>query len=129
MRIVPLAAFLLAYSVSACATTPGSEDGPPRDRYLISFEELQTLPSLSAHQAIQRLRPAWLQSRGPVSGGAATSSFPSVYLDGVSMGGLNILRDLRVEQIQELRFIHARDATTQQDLFEKEGSLFIDVHR
>jgi hypothetical protein len=112
MRAPPHTTLFLVLSVSACATTSGSEEGPRRDRNLITLEEIQDLPSVSAYEAIQRLRPAWLQSRGPMSGGAASRSYPSVYMDGISMGGMDILRDLRVEHVHEMRFIQARDATT-----------------
>ena len=112
MRIILLATLFLAILPVACATNPGSEDGPRRSRDLISQEELATQPSLSAYEIIRILRPAWLTSRGPMTGGAATNSYPQVMMDGMHFGDINTLRDLRMENVLEIRFISARDATT-----------------
>jgi hypothetical protein len=112
MRTVFLAALVLCVLPTACATGSGSEQTTRRSRDVITFEELASQPSLSAYEAIQRLRPAWLQSRGPMSGGGATRSYPNVMLDGVMLGDINTLRDLRTDDVLEFRFISARDATT-----------------
>jgi len=112
MRFFLPVALLLGLLTGACATSPDSNDGVRRDRYVITFEELRELPSVSAYEAVQRLRPAWLQSRGPVSAGGATRSFPQVMMDGVTLGDINTLKDVRTEIIQELRFTPSRDATT-----------------
>ena len=112
MRTLFIATLVLAALPAACATSSGSDQEVRRNRNLITNEELATLPALSAYEAVQRLRPAWLQSRGPMSGGAATRSYPHVMMDGMQMGDINTLRDLRTDNVQELRFISARDATT-----------------
>lgn len=112
MRIVLVAAMVLALLPAACATGSGSDDEPRRDRNVITLQELESLPSLSVHEAVQRLRPAWLRSRGPVSGGGATSSYPQVMMDGVILGDINTLKDFRTDNVQELRFMPPRDATT-----------------
>ena len=113
MRTILLAILVLVFLPTACATGSRSDQETRRNRNLITLEELAPLPSLSAFEAVQRLRPAWLQSRGPMSGGAATRSYPHVMMDGIHMGDINTLRDLRTDNVQELRFISARDATTQ----------------
>lgn len=112
MRIIPAAAMIMACLPAACATGSGSEGGSRRNRNVITYEELQGHPSLSVYEAVQRLRPAWLQSRGPISAGGATRSYPQVMMDGVKLGDINTLRDLRTDNVQELRFIPSRDATT-----------------
>ena len=112
MRITLLITLVLAVLPAACATSSGSDDQTRRNRYLISPEELATQPPLTAFEAIQRLRPSWLQSRGPVSSGAATRSFPQVMMDGIPLGDVNMLRDIPTDNVLEFRFISARDATT-----------------
>lgn len=112
MRTTLLAMSLLALVPAACATGPGTDSEVRRNRYVISFEEITDLPSLSAYEAVQRLRPSWLQSRGPMSGGGATRSFPHVIMDGILLGDINTLRDLRIDNVLEFHFISARDATT-----------------
>lgn len=112
MRGFLLAVLVLGFLSGGCATSSESEGDVTRNRNLISLEDLSSLPSLSAYEAVQRLRPAWLLARGPRSVGAATLSFPRVMVDGIPLGDINTLKDLRTENIQELRFISSRDATT-----------------
>lgn len=94
--------------LSSCATagTGGVRSSPDR----ITREELEPLESLSAFEAIQRLRPRWLQSRGPTSlrGGPA---LPRVHLD-QSPTQLDVLRTLSVSEVQSMLFLSAADATT-----------------
>jgi hypothetical protein len=47
-----------------------------------------------------------------VTGGAEVDSYPQVMMDGMPFGDINTLKDLRMENIHEFRFISARDATT-----------------
>ena len=112
MRTMTIPLMALAILVSGCATTSGSPSETRRDRNVITFEELQPISTLSLYGAIQRLRPAWLRSRGPMSGGGATSSYPQVFRDGIQLGDIETLRSLRIDGVKELHFIPARDATT-----------------
>ena len=112
MRANILSVTFLALLPLACATSSETSGGSSQSRSVITAEELATLPSVSLYEAVQRLRPAWLRSRGPVSSRAANISYPHVFLDGVPVGDIEILRTYRAEGIHELRFISARDATT-----------------
>ena len=112
MRKIALSVFVLAFLASACATTSDPSSEPSRDRNLITLDEMEALSSLSLYETIQRLRPAWLRSRGPMSGGGATSSYPQVFMDGVQMGNIETLKAMRMDGVRALRFIPARDATT-----------------
>ena len=78
----------------------------------------------NALQIIQKLRPQMLRSRGlavlPTGGPngrtaqeAAAASMPRVYIDNISYGDLNQLSNVNASQIREIRYINARDATTQ----------------
>jgi outer membrane cobalamin receptor len=40
-------------------------------------------------------------------------ALPRVYVDNVSYGGIDALSNVQVSQIKEIRFVNARDATTQ----------------
>jgi hypothetical protein len=112
MRKTTIPLFAMALLAPACATTSDSSSDTPRDRNVITYEELVSLSAVSLYEAIQRLRPAWLRSRGPMSGGGATRSYPQVFMDGVQLGDIETLKTLRRDGVRELRFIPARDATT-----------------
>lgn len=94
---------------TACASTGGTTNSGSRD--IITQEELRSLDDVTAYRAIERLRPRWLRSRGPVSlrGGGA---LPSVFVDGSDHGELASLRRMSVTNIESIRFLSSSDATT-----------------
>jgi hypothetical protein len=57
----------------------------------------------SAYDAIRRIRPSFLASRGAVTLVGDTSPFPSVYVDGVRFGGIETLRQIPASWISEVR--------------------------
>jgi hypothetical protein len=110
-----LTTLALCVAVASCASSGASSGGgsaaPRASADHITFEELQQTPGLDLFTAVQRLRPQWLQVRGGVTAqGKATIS---IFLDGVQQqGSVEILKDMRTTDIQEMRFMNARDATT-----------------
>jgi hypothetical protein len=75
----------------------------------------------NALQVIQKLRPQMLRGRGlavlPNEGRTAAeatgASLPKVYIDNIAYGDLNSLSNVNASQIHEIRYLNARDATTQ----------------
>lgn len=101
---LPLFLALLT-GVAGCAS--GGANGTSRgSANLITLEELGTVQNLSAFDAVQRLRPRWIQARG------GTDQPPVVFLDGSNMGGIETLRTIQASSIREMRFRDGRDATT-----------------
>lgn len=101
--------FLFAVVVlgSACASSgqPG-QSRPRRSSNLITADELSELSVSSAYEAVQRLRPAWLQARG-------RSGLPVVYRNNTRWGdNPTSLESIRIDAIREMRFLSASDATT-----------------
>lgn len=97
-----LAAALLGCGPSG-ASRPGSQPRSSADR--IGEAELDPLYQLSAYEAVQRLRPRWLQTR--------THGEPMVHVDGnVRDEGAEALRNLRSADVQEMQYMSPADATT-----------------
>ena len=100
------AVFFLALGISlgpvACASGGGG-DGPRRNPNLITQAELAEFSTQSALDAIRRLRPRWLQSRGATS--------PVAILDGARLGDPDALRSINVSDIESIRYLNASDAT------------------
>ena len=96
-------ALLLLLLAAACSTT--GEGSTRRNANLITAEELQPLASFSALEAVRRLRPAWLRVRN-------AASPPVVFVDGVRMGGPELLADFRAADFVEMRHRSGPDATT-----------------
>ena len=85
-----------------------------RDRAVISREELATddIATLSAYDAVQRLRPGWLSPRGASSVSGSANRFPGVMLSNNVMDDVAILHTLPVTDVESMRYLDARDATT-----------------
>ncbi len=92
---------------SACASSGQPDQSRPRrSRNLITADELSGLSVSTAFEAVRRLRPAWLQPRG-------RSGLPVVYRNNARWGGdPRSLENIRIEDVAEMRFLSASDATT-----------------
>lgn len=88
------------------------QGGPTRDRNVLTAMELARVPVETAYDAIQRLRPEFLRSRGKLSLDDPSPPLPVVYVDDMQMGGLDVLRTIRVADVHEIRYYSAADATT-----------------
>ena len=109
---------LVACSSSNAAQKASSPAGPtpaataPRaSRELITRTQIEATPAQDAYDLVQRLRPEYLRERG-VSSISRGPALPVVYMDGVRRGGPEILKTIRSNEIEEIRFISATDATT-----------------
>jgi TonB-dependent Receptor Plug Domain len=81
------------------------------NRNVLTAEEIASRPgATTAYDLVVSLRPNWLITRG-VHSGEANGNDIVVYVDGVAWGGPDQLDRVRVDQIQEMRFLSAGDAT------------------
>jgi hypothetical protein len=115
MRLLPVSS-LVAVAVLVCACASGSDPGSGssttrRRSDVISREELEELSSFSAFDAIRLLRPRWLQTRGNANM-EGSPLLPTVMVDGAGSGTLEDLHDISVQNVESIRFITGRDATT-----------------
>jgi hypothetical protein len=117
-RLALVGVILLA--PAGCASAPeeegfATERAAPvrRDPAVISREELadQSIVSLSAYDAILRLRPAWLNPRGTASLSNTGDRLPAVLINN-SRRTVDALRSLAVADVESLHMVEARDATT-----------------
>jgi hypothetical protein len=129
MRL-PLCA-LLALS-TACAGARGGSAAPDESaaggvRH-ISWAEVQGSggDALTAWDLIQRLRPAMLRPRtvalrgrtgGPVS--------PVAYRDGIRLTDLQALRTIARDEVYEIRFLSAAEATTRWGIGHASGAILV----
>lgn len=94
----------------ACASAAGGGNSTPSR--LITREQIDAQPQLaSAMDVVRRLRPNWLNPRNNGTF-TAPAQLPYVFVDGVRFGALDSLNQVAAEQVQELRFQSAMDATT-----------------
>lgn len=95
--------------LAACAS--GSNSGTRRSTNVITAEEIAGVTVNTAAEAIQRLRPQWLNTRSSPTMTNPDGEPPAVYVDGLRMEGIRELERIRAVQVQEIRFMRASDAT------------------
>ena len=112
MRAWRLAAVVVLLALAGCAraATPGADSRGAR-RATLTQEQLAATNSLSLYDAIQKLRPDWLTSRGPTSVTDPTPAVASVYMAGTRLGRVDYLREMRVLDVTEVRYWDAGQAS------------------
>ncbi len=114
------AALVLAFAVSACASSGGMASGgggqtaeraPRGNANLIIRAELEGSTSPDLWAAVNILRPRWLQTKRGVSF-SAPQSYARVVVNGTPRGELSELRRFFPENIETVRYLSATDAAT-----------------
>lgn len=82
--------------------------GPGRDRNVISPEEIAASEARNAYELIQRLRPLWLQSRGDRS--TRLETVIVVYQDNAMLGGIDTLEGIPIEMVRSVRALDSAEA-------------------
>ena len=99
-RSLPILVLCLLLSACAAGTAGGSTGGDT-----ISMDELATVSNLSLYDAVQRLRPRWLQAR-------AGQPLPRIMMNGSQLGGVEVLRGMQATDVTSVRYLDSADATT-----------------
>ena len=81
-----------------------------RNSNTLTEEEFASSTALDVYALVQEFRPNWLHTRGPVSIMDPTAGDLRVYLNGVKTGDVSRLREMRVSEVRELRFLNAGEA-------------------
>jgi len=123
MKRLRLLAPVLVMFVAACAAGGQGAGVSRSSRDVITAEELQTIDVGDAYAAVQRLRSAWLRPR------SAGGSPIAVFVDGVRAGDLEMLRQIAVITVRELRFIDPSDATTRWGTGYTNGAIMVSTQR
>jgi hypothetical protein len=103
--------FLLLILVG-CGTA-GEAGRMPASREVLTAAEISKSGALTAYDAIRTLRPAFLRAQGlkAVLTNPRSTVYPVVYLNGVYHGEMDSLKELTAQNINEIRYIEAKDAT------------------
>ena len=127
-RLLPI--LIVATSIG-CAASSTSGGGDRRSQLITQQEISASGMSGSAFEVISRLRPNFLVSRGQttLTNGQSVSAYPNVYLDGVTFGDINTLRNIDSAQIAEIRLYQAWEAQTKFGLGNSGGVIAITTRR
>jgi hypothetical protein len=95
----------------ACSSATTQTGTRRESRNLLTQEQLAATNTTSLYEAILKLRPEWLSSRGPISVTNAAPSVPSVFMNGTMLGKAEYLREMRVLDVTEVRYWEAGPAS------------------
>ncbi len=119
----------LGLALLACTSTGGGGASPARSANVLTRDELASVPELSAYDAVRRLRPAWLQTRGPTTIERTELTGLRIYVDGAPRGDVEELRLLRASDIETMRFLSAREATTRYGTDHADGAVLVSMRK
>lgn len=126
MRLLTRASTLLVSLAMACAhassespaaaaaPSPSPSTSPSTSRAsanILTQEQLATTNAPNLYEAIRKLRPEWLSSRGATSVTDETPTVASVYMNGTSLGKVDALRDMRILDVSQARYWDAGQAS------------------
>lgn len=98
---------------TACAGSgayrSASDTGPRESREVIQLVEHPDMQELDAYQVVRRLRPFFLNSRGPTSV-LVPSGQVTVFIDEMPIGGVSELTTVRARDIRQIRFMSSTEA-------------------
>ena len=102
---------LVVLLMAGCASS--QTGGAVTTREILTAEEISRTTALTAYEAIQIRRPAFLAGaqRRALRDADQPDTRPVVYVNGVFYGEVESLREIPVREIKEIRFLEVNDAT------------------
>ena len=96
----------------ACSQTNSGGSPSPRRSSVISQEEIVSSTATTAYEVVRQLRSHWFQARGPDLITVGGRRGARVAVDNAMRGGHDELTGIDVNNVWEIHFISASDATT-----------------
>lgn len=119
MRTLAIAGAALI-TLGACS--PKSTRVAPQDRNIITADEIARSNASNAYEVVERLRPAFLRTRGAQS---MQNQEPLVYIDGMRYGTLQALANVPAIGIVSIQYLNALDATQRFGIGHDGGAILI----
>ena len=103
---------MLPIALAAMLATGCASQGraPASQHNVVSAQELSRAGDVSLYDALTQLRPAFLRSRGSLPGATTPAAPIQVYIGGMSMGGVEHLRQIVANGVVEVRFLEPQQA-------------------
>ncbi len=112
LRPLVLAAAALALSLACGGPAPQGGRPLPRNGNILRADEIAAAEVVTAYDAIIRLRPRFLMSRGSTSINLPYSGGVRIYVDGIFQQSADDLRSVIAADIVYIRYLSAAEATT-----------------
>ena len=94
-----------------CASAAKPGETPRSGRNQLTREELSRTNSNNLYDAISKVRPEWLSSRGPTSVTNSTPTSVDIFMNGSLLGNADYLKQVGVLDITEVRYFDAATAS------------------
>ncbi|HSK19585.1 MAG TPA: hypothetical protein VK912_10600 [Longimicrobiales bacterium] len=101
---------LLAVLLTAAGCASSGGTSARRDSRVLTPEEIATVPVNNLYEAIDRLRPRWLEMRDVRSLGTGAGQIV-VFLNTSYVGGPESLRQFQAHQVVRIRYLDAAQAS------------------
>lgn len=124
MRSAIVRTAILSVLVSACAARAPSTSIPLEDRNQLTQADLREHNFTNAYDAIEALRPIWLQTRG-ANTLLTTQVQVVVYLNDTRLGGIETLRQVSTEAVVTIRHLDGLAATARWGLDHGSGVILV----
>ena len=103
--------FLFAIAATLGCASAGAAPGTRRSANVITADEIAATNTTTAYEAVEKLRPSFLQSRGSNLSGS-DNGLADVYVGLQRYGDVNALRNIPALEVQEIRFYKGAEAAT-----------------
>jgi hypothetical protein len=107
-RLFPML-LLLALSLGGCAS--GGERPPSTSATTLTQDDMSAVAGSNLYEVVDRLRPRWLQVRGPMSLTGAAAPQIVVFLNNAYLGGPDQLRQFMPRDVIEVRYLDGPTAS------------------
>ena len=96
---------------SAACVAPRNDPVSLADSSVITELEIDSCHAFNAYEAVYKLRPRFLASRGKLSlDPTVPPAFPNVYVDDMFYGDVTTLRGISTGSVESIRFYEAAEA-------------------
>ena len=102
---------LTTTAVTACAGATQQATSEPSSRNRLTREQLAAANTANLYDAISKVRPEWLSSRGPTSVTNSTPTSADVFMNGSMLGKAEYLKEIGVIDVGEVRYWDAASAS------------------
>jgi len=95
---------VLTWLLTSCAGATTHQGAGRASGTRLTQEQLIATNAENLYDAIAKLRPEWVSSRGPTSVTDATPTVASVFMNGNLLGKADYLRQMRAIDVTEVRY-------------------------
>lgn len=124
-RILGLSVALALLVSSGCASARTTQGRGGSRTTTLTAEQIAAANSDNLYDIVIKLRPEWLTSRGPASALDMNPNTVDIYMAGNMLGKVEVLRDIRLADVTELRYWDAAQASARYGMGHPRGVIEI----